>query len=294
MRISARSSALISVAALALAFGLAPGAAPAEDETRVIQLKHRPAAEIAPILKPLLGPNDAISGTDFRLIVRTSDKNLHAIERVLAQLDVARRRLKITVKQAVVTDRAQTDQSLSGEAGKEVRITLPRNRPKDDKGLTVGGDLRYQTKTITTAARDETTQLITTQDGQRAHIRVGQSVPHVRRILMLSGGQGKAAQGVEFQNVTTGFDVVPRVQGETVHLEITPRLSTLDNAASGLVSFQEYSTTVTAKLGEWVDLGAITGAGEELRREILDSAGARAGERRTILIKVEENRNRQD
>lgn len=270
---------------------LAP--AQAENEIQIIQLKYRTAEEIIPVIRPLLGPNDALSGTDYRLILRTSEKNRKEIDRVLSQIDVAQRRLRITVKQAVVAERATTSHEVSGEVrlGNEGRLRVTPPSTADDKGLTVGGtkpeDPRYRTKRIATASRDENVQTVTTMDGQRTCIRIGQSVPHVKKILALAKNQAIVTQGVELQNVTTGFEVLPRVQGQNVRLEIVPRLSTLENPATGLARFQELATTVTVKFGEWFDLGEIATANDEIQRAILESGAVRSGERRTVLLKVE-------
>ena len=259
------------------------------DETRVIQLQHRPSSEVIPLIRPLLGPDDALSGMDYRLIIRTSDSNLKQIERVLAQWDVAPRRLRITVEQAVVEDRDTSSQSLSGKAklGNKTRIILPEN-PENNRGLVVQKEgLRYTTNRRTTKSTHAYTQTVMTLDGQRAHIRIGQSVPYVKKILVLSKHQMIIDQGVELQNVTTGFEVVPRIHGNLVRVEITPRLSTLDNPATGLVNFQELTTTVETKLGEWIDLGALLGSGNDVQRAILESAATESGEQRSVRLKIE-------
>jgi type II secretory pathway component GspD/PulD (secretin) len=259
------------------------------DEARVLQLKHRPANEVMPLIRPLLGPDDALSGMDFRLIIRTSDRNLKEVERILAQVDVARQRLRITVEQASAEDRATTSQSVTGAAriGDKARVTLPA-KPPQKGGLVVQKDgLRYTASRHTTAASNANTQTVMTMDGQRAWIRIGQSVPHVRKILALSRRQLVLIQDIELQDVTTGFDVLPRVHGDRVLVEITPRLSSLRNPATGLADFQELSTTVETKLGEWLDLGEILENRGEVHRAILESATTSSGERRTVRLKIE-------
>jgi type II secretory pathway component GspD/PulD (secretin) len=275
---------------LLLAFAVLLALSPAgADETRIIQLKHRPANEVMPLIRPLLGPDDALSGMDFRLIIRTSDRNLKEVERILAQVDVARLRLRITVEQASAEDRATTSQSVTGEAriGDKARVTLPA-RPPQKGGLIVQKDgLQYSANRRTTTTSNANTQTVMTMDGQRAWIRIGQSVPHVRKILALSRRQLVLIEDIELQDVTTGFDVLPRVHGDRVLVEITPRLSSLRNPATGLADFQELSTTVETKLGEWLDLGEILGNRDEVHRAILESANTTSGERRTVRIKIE-------
>lgn len=283
-----RGRLIVTALLVALIAMLAPAGASAE-EARVIQLKHRPAGEIIPLIRPLLGPEDALSGTDYRLIVRTSDRNMQDIERLLAQLDVAQRQLRITVEQRVVDDRDTTTHSVEGEVkiGDKARIQLPEKSP-DKRGLVVQKDnLRFRTGQRSTAGRNAASQTVMTLDGQRASIRIGQSVPHVKKILAIGGRQVLIAQGIELQDVTTGFDVLPRVHGDRVRMEITPRLSTLRDPATGLADFQELSTTVEVRLGEWINLGTILDHRNEIDRAILESAATESGERRTIRLKIE-------
>ncbi len=270
-----------------------PIAASAADEIHVIVLKHRTAQELIPVIRPLLGPADAVSAMDYRLLVRTSPTRLADVERVVQQLDVAQRNLTLTVRQGSQAENRGAAQGLSGEVdvGRDARVTLPRGAT-DDRGAVIehqSGDarLRYQTRTERGRASDNRTQTLRVQNGKPAYIRLGQSVPHVKRIIALSGRQLAVAQGVEYQNVVTGFEVLPRVQGERVQLDITPRLSSLADPASGLANFQELRTTVMVRPGEWIDLGAISGAGENVRRAIVESATAGSAEQRSVWIKVE-------
>lgn len=263
-------------------------AAALADETRILYLKQRPAGEIVPVIRPLLGPADALSGTDYRLIIRAPDAKLKEIERVLRQLDVARRQLRITVQQRVGTDDIADAQSLSGETtvGK-ARILLP-GKTGQDRGVVVQkGGLRYNANRRASSSDNGITQTILAQDGQGAYIRIGQSIPHVQEILALSRDQVVISQGIALQDVTTGFEVVPHVHGNAVRLEITPRLSTFRDPAIGLANFQALSTTIEAKLGEWIDLGAILGNRGEIDRAILESGSAASGESRTVRLKIE-------
>jgi hypothetical protein len=284
-----RGRLIVTALLVALIAMLAPAGVGAE-EMRVIQLKHRPAGEIIPLIRPLLGPEDALSGTDYRLIVRASDRNLKDIEHLLAQLDVAQRQLRITVEQRIADDRDTTFHSVEGKVkiGDEARIKLPEKSP-DNRGLVVQQDtLHLRTGQRTTTGRNEAIQTVLTLDGQRASIRIGQSVPHVKKILAIGGRQVLITQEIELQDVTTGFDVLTRVHGDRVRMEITPRLSTLRDPATGLADFQELATTVEVRLGEWIDLGTILGQRNEIDRAILESATTESGERHIIRLKIEE------
>lgn len=267
----------------------AVGLPSAADELRVFELRHRPAEEILPVIRPLLGREDAASATGFRLIVRGSDKRLQEIERLLAELDVPRTPLTLLVRYTDVTDRARTTYGVSGEApvGEHGRIVVGGEAGGSEGLVAERNGVRLHAERTTTTARREHIQRLRVLDGQRAYIQVGQSLPHVQQILVLAGKQAVLSQGVVLQRVTTGFDVLPRVRGDQVILEITPRLASVDDPSLGLVSLTELATTVTVRRGEWVDLGELGGTSEAVRRAILESGTQRAGARQTILIKVE-------
>jgi hypothetical protein len=96
-------------------------------------------------------------------------------------------------------------------------------------------------------------QRIRTVEGGRATILVGPSRPAEKR-QYIQTPLGPVSQEVTVvQEQTPGFEVVPRVLGESVHIQ------TSGTAASG-------------RLGEWIKLGAV----------------ASAGATRTVWLKVDE------
>jgi hypothetical protein len=63
------------------------------------------------------------------------------------------------------------------------------------------------------------------------------------------------------QDIATGFDVIPRVAGDEVLLEIAPQREVAGTLGRGSVQVQRASSTLRARLGEWVELaGADEGA----------------------------------
>jgi len=263
---------------------------------KIIPLKHRSAEELIPVIRPMLRPGENVGGMQYQLFVRASDKGLRDIELLLAELDRARKNLKITLQQDVARSGDAASQGISGEgrAG-DVRVIVPsRGEPGGRGGLVIGGaeeeSLRYRITRSTGSGKDNNSQFINVLEGSPAFIRVGQSLPYVQRFLVFAGNRVTYGQGTQFLNVTTGFDVLPRLNGDRVELEIAPRLSFVGNGGIQDVRFQELGTTVSAKLGEWVDLGGMTSDRDEISRAIFETASTQSGERRTVRLKVEEGR----
>ena len=263
---------------------------------KIIPLKHRSAEELIPVIRPMLGAGENVGGMNYQLFVRASDKGLRDIELLLAELDRARKNLKITLQQDVARSGGATSQGISGEvrAG-DVRVIVPSRRESGGSGgLVIGGveeeSLRYKITRSTGTSQDNNSQFINVLEGSPAFIRVGQSLPYVQRFLVFAGNRITYGQDTQFLNVTTGFDVLPRLNGDRVELEIAPRLSFVGNGGIQDVRFQELRTTVSAKLGEWVELGGVTSGRDEVSRAILETASTQSGERRVVRLKVEEGR----
>lgn len=263
---------------------------------KIIPLKHRSAEELIPVIRPMLRPGENVGGMQYQLFVRASDKGLRDIELLLAELDRARKNLKITLQQDVERSGDAASQGISGEgrAG-DVRVIVSSRGERGDRGgLVIGGaeeeSLRYRITRSTGSGKDNNSQFINVLEGSPAFIRVGQSLPYVQRFLVFAGNRVTYGQGTQFLNVTTGFDVLPRLNGDRVELEIAPRLSFVGNGGIQDVRFQELGTTVSAKLGEWVDLGGTTSDRDEISRAIFETASTQSGERRTVRLKVEEGR----
>jgi hypothetical protein len=87
------------------------------------------------------------------------------------------------------------------------------------------------------------------------------------------------------QEATTGFEVVPRLSGERVLLDIAPRRESLGDAQR--VQSQAIASTVSARLGEWFELG---GADERATRDdrgLASSSRSDFTAARKVWVKVE-------
>lgn len=206
----------------------------AQQPLEIIALRHRSAEQVLPSLQPLLEPGGTLSGTRGQLFLRTSPANAGEIKRALAALDQPLRRLVISVRVGESMARERRDVAVSGNIGRE--------------GGRVG---------------------ISAEDSRRARDeRVDQ------RIQVLEGGRAFVATGRSsaFHDTRSGFEVIPRLSGSTVHLEVAQQRPG-----------QALATAVAARLGEWVELGAVTQSAE--------APGMRAAESSRVWVKVEELAN---
>ena len=241
----------------------------------IISLKHRSAEQLLPQLAPFVEPGGALSGRNDQLFLRASGRNQAEIRKLVAALDTPLRRLMITVRQ---------DASSSGETGgggASARIEIGGD------GAAIGGRARiYQSDR---RSQHDTQQQVQTVDGGRAAILVGESlILPLRQVVMTPAGVVVSESLVQ-RDLGTGFVAVPRLNGERVTLEISPRDDT-PGAVPGSVNSQRLVTTVSGRLGEWIELGASTGAQSGSSAGVAVYGTRSASRQRQLLLKVDELR----
>jgi len=145
---------------------------------------------------------------------------------------------------------------------------------------------------------DRNTQSVRVLEGSRAFINAGQSIPVPQRQVVRTMVNGQLVERfgntVEYRDVTTGFYVVPRLAGDRVTLEINPQRDTLanpeQNLPRGSVNIQQAATTVSGRLGEWIEVGGIVQRVANQQTAILGSTRELSRDNRQILLKVDEIR----
>lgn len=233
------------------------GIALAQGSLEVIDLRYATAEQVLPALRPLLEPGGVLTGQRSQLIVRTSPRNLAELRRALEALDRPARRLTISVR---------FDSAGSAErSAVEVDARISNRGGRFEAGV---GDAR-------SASGERVDQRLQVLEGGRAIIAAGTSRPLQLR------------DGVMIQDIATGFEVVPRLAGDGVILEIAPQRQS-PGAAPGSVQTLGSATTVRARLGEWVELAGVDEASGREERGIVSRTRGSAGGSRRIWVKVEE------
>lgn len=259
----------------------------------VIPLQHRFSAEVIPVLQPLVSPGGTVTGMNDRLIVRTTPSNLIELKRVLASIDQAARRLRISVRQNVSARGTANEQGLSGSY-RSGGVALDAPEPVTSRsGVTLSqqgrdGELRYRINRTTSETDDGNVYFVQTVEGQAALIQTGQSVPLPERSVYYTEEGVAVRDSIQYRDVTSGFYVVPRLNGDQVTLAISPQRSRLDG--SGAISVQTAETTASGRLGAWIDLGGVTERFADRSDANLTRARRQGSEVRGIWVKVDEVR----
>jgi hypothetical protein len=228
---------------------LAAGPAPA-DELEIIDLRHRRAEDIIPIVLPFLEAGGALTGADDKLFVRASPANLAQIREAVAAIDRPQRQLLITVGQGNAAARDGTSVRGSATIGSgDVRVGVNRP-PAGESGATV------ITRSRSVQTDQQNTSSVRALEGTEAYIAVGQSVPITSTTVTTGRYPPLAQQSTSYRDVTSGFYATARVSGDLVTLEISSRQQAY-RERDQTIDTQGVTSVVTGRLGEWIELGAV-------------------------------------
>lgn len=257
----------------------------------VIALRHRTAEEVIPLLEPFIGPEGAISGMSGQLVIRATPENLAEIKEILGKIDNAPRRLLITVRQNVTRDQLERELAASGNVtiGDHGRVVVRDGGSRDSAaaGYRRGQD-QFSGRASSTATLQQAgdTQQVQVLEGSQAFIQTGSSVAYPERTVARDRRGVAVSGGATYRDVTSGFYVLPRLSGDQVILEIIPQRATLGER--GRINIHGASTRVSARLGEWTELGAIAQETSEKRTGIASASSRTGTDRRGIFVKVDE------
>ena len=249
-------------------------------DVAVIKVNYRSATDILPLVQDLLSPTGKVS-VDTRtnsLIVFDTKESLTKIQAFVASMDKPAEQVKVRFRfqeSGVSTNR---DIGASG--------TVSRGRGS----VTTGGDTRpgvhVRAQDTRVNRRGNTESFISVMSGSSAYLWVGRDIPYTERWIYLTRRYARVVETVNFQRVETGFEVRPIVAGNTVQIEIVPRISSFDKQEQ-VVRLTEAKTTVAVPKGEWVTIGGTSEQSNEVFRDILSYGSTSTNSSLSLSLMVE-------
>jgi hypothetical protein len=170
-------------------------------------------------------------------------------------------------------------------------IAVPGNRSRSDGLVVQGGSgntfVRGRISARDVVASDANMQRVQVLEGNVAFIRAGQSVPVPSQQVVQTPYGTQIVQSTQFRDFNTGFQVLPRVSGDTVTVEINPQRER-PGRYPGTGNVQSVSTVVSAPLGEWMEIGGASEVGSMQSSGNLGQRSETGSERRSVLLMVQE------
>lgn len=232
----------------------------------VIELRHRSAEQVLPLLQPLVEPGGALTGQGYRLFLRTSAANRRQLRDLLDRLDVPLRQLLLTVSQDRADERTTEQRAADGS------LTIGSRGVGGSAAAAAGNARHWSTR--------RAVQQIRVIEGAPAYVEMGTAVALAFRQWVVTTQGRTELRGTVYYDALTGFHARANVAGDEVTLELTPELSALpaDGGSARL------STTARGRLGEWIAVGGADVRGEAAADGARNSEATRYG----VWMKVEE------
>ncbi len=256
---------------LLLAQLLLVGVAWGQQQLEVIPLRSQTVDRVLPVLQPLVEPGGSLSGMNNQLFLRASARNREEIKRALAAIDLPARRLLIRISQS----RQIESHGRGAAAGGQIVLGGTRR---------IEGNARVWDSR--SAGTESGGQMVQTIEGGRAYIQVGRSLPIPLRQVVIGPGGAVASETVVYRDLGQGFYAVPHLSGDRVSLEISQQADT--PGSHGSIASQRLSTTVSGRLGEWIELGGANRQAVADQRGGLEVSTADVRDSRSLWLLVEE------
>jgi len=92
------------------------------------------------------------------------------------------------------------------------------------------------------------------------------------------------------RDFNTGFYVTPRVNGDTVFLEIGAQRDTRADLGPGSANTNRVVSTISGRLGEWIELAGVNQSQSADTRGLLSRSSDAGAQERRVYVRVEEVR----
>lgn len=220
-------------------------------EMSIIELKHRTADEVIRIVTPLLGPEDTITGRRYTVILTAVPERAGRIESIIRNLDKPARQLLLIVVQGENAGETLEAIDISGNLspGDHAGVEFGRHPQPDDTVAVMGRSAR-------SAKRQADIQRLRVREGMPAVLSIGQMLPVSTRTVDPRARNDRIA----YQQVRTGFRVVPRLSGNRYVLGIAAQRESSSAAGHQAPAAQQLQTQIQGRLDEWLDIGGILNA----------------------------------
>ncbi|MCY1286029.1 type IV pilus secretin PilQ [compost metagenome] len=245
--------------------------------TEVIPLNYRTAEDVMPVVQSVLGYDGRVSAYGNQLIVNAPPEKIQELRELLQQLDTQPRRLLISVD--------TTDASHADERGYRMDGSASAGNVEIQSGRgEVNGKDQVRIIRRSTSSRGGGTQQVQATEGYPALIQVGQSVPLTTTTV---GPYGGVYNDTQYRDVTRGFYVTARLNGDMVQVTIDSHNDRVSQSRQGAIDVQSTSTRVSGRLGEWMTIGGVNQSDQSSQAGFLQQYSTRGHDDTTVRLKVE-------
>jgi hypothetical protein len=225
------------------------------------------------------GGKAALDKRTNTIIVNDTSESVAKIQALVANMDTPSEQVRIRFRFQEGGLTKDRDLSASGKvSGDRWSVATGRSRREG---------VRVRARDTRVNRQGTTESFISVMSGSFAYIWVGKDIPFTERWVYLSRQYAHVVEKVNFQRVETGFEVRPVITGNSVQVEIVPRISSLEEGERGVVRLTEASTTMTVVKGQWVTVAGTSEQSNEVIHDILSTGSSSANSTLSLSLKVE-------
>ena len=274
------------------AWGVFPEQASAE--MRLFELQHRPVGELAEMVRSLLGEEARVATDRNTLVVNASPSALDEVARLVDSYDRSKQMLRVTIDQGKTFSGYERGGNASGRLKfEDSRIVLGHSGDKSPQGgstiIVDSGQSRLKVRGTDSRYREsrQVSQFVSVLEGEPALVSVGRAVPFTSQMLTYWRQHPGFIATTSYENVDTGFEVLPTLYNGMVEIEVRPFMASLDRDNPQQIVFHELATKVNVPVGAWYELGGHMQAQDDLSREILGAGRGSMQNGSSVRVKVE-------
>tara|TARA_A100001037_G_scaffold53677_1_gene45728 strand:+ start:126 stop:1022 length:897 start_codon:yes stop_codon:yes gene_type:complete len=259
----------------------------------VIRLNQQSAQSLLPVLRPLVPPPGSLNGYQGQLVIKSTPENIDEIKRVLKQLDRHARNLLITVRHGTRWDR-RLDRAQGFGRAPRGDVAIEGGESGRDPGVTPGitiiagkrenraGVTAHSTRSRNNEHGHQTLRVL---EGRPAFISTGEQVPVANRTVTAGGS---VQDTIDYKSATNGFYVRARISdADVVLLDVSTERNRRSSAGGGVFESQSAYTTVSTRIGQWIELGGNIEAGENTEGGTTHTTRSRRNVNRQIFLRVD-------
>jgi type II secretory pathway component HofQ len=127
-------------------------------------------------------------------------------------------------------------------------------------------------------------------EGRETFVAVGESRPFTSTSVVGGGPHGTTVvQSTGFRDARSGFFATPRLSGDRVTLAISPQQQQFRGSSRApAVATQSLTTTVSGRIGEWIELGGVAEQGGGQAHGLVTWGTRSSSSRFSAWVKVDE------
>lgn len=243
-------------------------------KTEVIELKHRTAAELLPVINSFMEPYERATEWGYQLIIQADDKKIEEIKQLIEQIDTPARRLLISVDTQGSSISRDSQLDAQGRIkGKQGEVVIGQ-----------GGSNRVEVKRYNSQKQNTGVRSVQTLEGSAALVQTGQQIQEKHWTL---NQHGQPQQQTSQRNLTQGFYVTATVQGDWVTLELSNQDDRLNTQQQHITETQSTNTRISGRLNEWISVSSIDAQQNSNSRDALSRSKTYSSNNNELRIKVE-------